>query len=882
MNMAIPSDAVIVQFLEWLLRTSLSAAGVAGLVLLAQFLFVRWLTPAWRYRLWGLVVLRLLLPVVPPSATSVWNAGRLIPAPWSMFGPGSQRSQATSMDGSTSGDEGLRHAKRLDMVVTYGAVPALTRAAAHPAASGVRTQDNRSWPASSVLLAVWIAVASLLFGRVLICNAILIRRLRGASPVRDARVLDELGRCCRAAGVLRRPMLCITDVVRVPAAAGLWRTRILLPSSLIDRLSNDELRAVLLHELAHIRCRDIAVNWMLAALHSMHWFNPVVWLAFTRLRADREAARDAMVLRWLAGTEPAAASQRYGRTLLNIAERLSPEREPAGLVAGVAGLFGPPALLLPGLFGRPSALQRRLQMITRYPDGARRRSWLGPALAILLAATALTCAKNPRVTYTPASSSPATRPVASAPPPVNALQQKLDKVLPEIQFTGTQLSDVIDFFRNVSGANIFVNWKSLEAAGVERDTPITATFRPMKLSKALSIILDSAGGGQRKLGYQVDNDVLVISSMDDLAKNVEVRVYDIRDLIVSIPNFDNAPQLGKPEIGTTTAPAPTQPANSNGASGRAQAVKDIVQTIESTVAPETWKDRGGTVAALRELNGQLIVTQTPENQAQVVHLLDQLRDAHGLQCTVEARFVSCDEPVARALLAKWQKIAAPATLHPAGVSTQPGGSGAVGFFLDDAQIGEFLKAGGNEPAASIIAAPRLTLFSGQRAWVMVARSRRYIGAYAATTVEGGQTRYDPVLAVVQSGVVLDVQATINADRTAATLVLHPQISALLGMKQVPWPGRPAGSNLMVQEPDLRTTELQTTVSVPAGRTLVLGGLEDPSAGHAAEGASIVPEPLPNRPLRSLFLLVKPTPIIGTAGSTKFPLLKSSRRRAPQP
>src|SRR6185312_2288701 len=145
------------------------------------------------------------------------------------------------------------------------------------------------WTPANVLLAAWVAVTSLFFGRVLICNVILIRRLRGARSVRDARVLDELDRCCRAVGMSRRPLLCTTDVVRVPAAAGLWRPCILLPAGLPDRLSNDELRAVLLHELAHIRCRDIAINRVLAALHSMHWFNPVVWLAFTRLRGDREA-----------------------------------------------------------------------------------------------------------------------------------------------------------------------------------------------------------------------------------------------------------------------------------------------------------------------------------------------------------------------------------------------------------------------------------------------------------------------------------------------------------------------------------------------------------------------------------------------------------------
>src|SRR3954447_23110660 len=64
---------LIAPLLPWLLRASGGAAAVALLVLFVQTAFGRWLTPAWRYRLWGLVVLRLMLPVLPASPTSLWN-----------------------------------------------------------------------------------------------------------------------------------------------------------------------------------------------------------------------------------------------------------------------------------------------------------------------------------------------------------------------------------------------------------------------------------------------------------------------------------------------------------------------------------------------------------------------------------------------------------------------------------------------------------------------------------------------------------------------------------------------------------------------------------------------------------------------------------------
>jgi len=108
---------------------------------------------------------------------------------------------------------------------------------------------------------------------------------------------------------------------------------------------------------------------------------------------------------------------------------------------------------------------------------------------------------------------------------------KLDRTLPTVQFESARLGDVIDSLRGVSGANIFVNWKSLEGAGIDRNTPVSASLRNIKFSKALNVILDSVGGGQTRLGYTIDEGVITISTADDLSKNVVVRVYDIRDLL---------------------------------------------------------------------------------------------------------------------------------------------------------------------------------------------------------------------------------------------------------------------------------------------------------------------------------------------------------------
>ena len=78
---------------------------------------------------------------------------------------------------------------------------------------------------------------------------------------------------------------------------GIWRPTVLLPEGAASRLSDEELEAVILHELLHVKRRDNLAVVFQKAIFSLLWFYPPVWLIDRKLFEEREQACDEEVLR---------------------------------------------------------------------------------------------------------------------------------------------------------------------------------------------------------------------------------------------------------------------------------------------------------------------------------------------------------------------------------------------------------------------------------------------------------------------------------------------------------------------------------------------------------------------------------------------------------
>ncbi|MCX5646449.1 MAG: hypothetical protein NTZ17_17480 [Phycisphaerae bacterium] len=394
-------EANLATFLQWLLKATLQGSLLVCLIMLIKGILRERLPARWHYCLWLVLLLRLALPWAPQSRISIYG---LIPRSFSSYDatsgfavassdetrarpdavvPGSDaaRTSAASQAGTSQPGQGGTAAEPSAMQP-----PSKTPASSNEQPSQASGQDHRlALFVARVLAWVWLAGGVALAGYILVRAFALWRAVASERPVTDQQVLDLLEDGKMQMRVRTLVGVVVTDRVRTPALFGVIRPRILLPQGLIETIGLDELHYVFLHELAHLRRRDIYLAWLVCLLQVLHWFNPLIWFAFRRMRADQEMAADALALS-ASGTDE---SRLYGQTIVNLLERFSrPQYLPS----------------LAGILENPSHIERRIQMIAKF-KGTTCRPLLAMVLLAFLGLITLTEAQNK-----PEGGKPASRP----------------------------------------------------------------------------------------------------------------------------------------------------------------------------------------------------------------------------------------------------------------------------------------------------------------------------------------------------------------------------------------------------------------------------------------------------------------------------------------
>ncbi|MCB9831954.1 MAG: hypothetical protein H6807_05715 [Planctomycetes bacterium] len=455
-----------------------------------------------------------------------------------------------------------------------------------------------------------------------------------------------------------------------------------------------------------------------------------------------------------------------------------------------------------------------------------------------------------------------------------AVRERLAQtVLPKVDWNGKTLPEVIDELKTQVNVNIIATGEALTKA--EDVGELAVEFTQFTAKDALDNVCS-----RLELAYTVEAGLVKVQTVEEARRNKVVEFYDVRDLVSPIRSFPGVKiNLNASGVGGE------EEADEFGDEEPNMAIDmdRLMEVIKTAVDPAWEEDEGN---RLSPKAGTLIVRQTPEKQRLVRKLLNDLRKNTGIQVSIESRFITVENNFLQDIGVDLRGLGddtagvgvpGPGTSRtfddfgqagsgfgtsavPTGLGTDNSSgvffsdregnydvrsraenlfdeqlgdpsrldnSGGVSFqfaYLDDVQLEAILRAVQKYERINTVTAPRLMVYNTQRAHLTVLNEVAYVKDFDVEIAQAAVIA-DPIIDKVREGVVLDVRPIVSHDRRYVTLELRPTVATLVRPIRNFTTNLANGSAVTLQLPELQKQSVNTTVVVPDGGTLLLGGMK---------------------------------------------------------
>ncbi len=373
-----------------------------------------------------------------------------------------------------------------------------------------------------------------------------------------------------------------------------------------------------------------------------------------------------------------------------------------------------------------------------------------------------------------------------------------------------------------------------------------------------------------------------------------------------VPGNGGGPVFGfNPAMGYGTSGA--FPANQSPIGGGASAADfdTLITLIQQTIDPDTWSQNGG-ASTLNSYPGNLsLVVSAPQTtHERIADLLEALRQLQDLQVTIEVKFITLTDnfferigldfdlkiddnvrelppedqgnSVAIGLGSNFtNNFTSTADLDltfrqggftsavPAFGGFDPATAGTFGFaILSDLEAFFFMEAAQGDQRTNVLQAPRVTMFDGQFATINDTVQRPFVTGLTPVVADFAVAQ-QPVITVLNEGIILNVQSVVSQDKQYVRMTLNPTFSRIDRVDTFTFEGTETsrnGTNVLdptgkvtgqrnneetivtgttVQQPSVASTSVTTTVSVPDGGTILLGGIKRMREGRIERGIPIL-------------------------------------------
>ena len=314
-----------------------SATGL--IILLIKTLLKNKINKRYAYLLWIILVIKLTIPFGPESNISLFNS---IPINFNMenilsSNTNQLENNSTKLDNINSNSNAVQSNSYIETDNKTNDVNSTSTTSQDNYSSNNEDNENvgqngqvinntTSIPMvginkdklSTILSFVWLFGFIFAIVSHVVIYIYFIKDLKKSSKLKYERLEKILRNCKSQLNINKNIQVVVHDTISSPSLMGMCKVNIILPSNLIN-LSEEELTHIFLHELCHYKNKDNYIDNLLGVLQCVHWFNPLIYYYFKKMRNDMEIACDERVLSVLNEDE----HNKYGITMLNVLEKIN-------------------------------------------------------------------------------------------------------------------------------------------------------------------------------------------------------------------------------------------------------------------------------------------------------------------------------------------------------------------------------------------------------------------------------------------------------------------------------------------------------------------------------------------------------------------------------
>ena len=340
----------ILSVFKIILLSSLIGSVIVLMIIIIKSIFKDKLSPNFHYYIWLILIIKLIIPIGPQTPLNISN---IYKNPY--------------VESSIIGNTSIGASKQLDNSNSKGLTSTSTLT---PTNKGI-IDSTINIPLKSKIniekafCYIWIFGVLILIGTLVTGHKKLKDIINSSIKNITSEHEEILCICMETMNIRNEVELSYSTKISSPSLCGIIKPKILIPVSVADNVRDEEFKYIIMHELTHLKNKDIFINWVITILSMIYWFNPILLYGFHKMRQDLEISCDARVISYL----DKGKNLQYGNAIVRVLELRGSNNR----------LIGTTSMVM-----NSSEIKRRIIMISKYKKANMKNILLGAIIVVIL------------------------------------------------------------------------------------------------------------------------------------------------------------------------------------------------------------------------------------------------------------------------------------------------------------------------------------------------------------------------------------------------------------------------------------------------------------------------------------------------------------------